>query len=278
MANLRTWIEIFAERSLASTFSPHTHRARLVDLKRLEKFFENSPNKIEASSWEKFCAHLSQKMKPASVSRAHSSYRTFFEFLFNETKSQEWTRLKFPKPKNAKRLPRVLGYDEVVEALKAPGHLGDLLEFLYATGARISEATELRWDQIDFSRRVIKLKGKGKKERMVPLSGPLEKILKRRVELKSPFVFSALRDPQKAMNPRVARRLLRKFCEKTNFKKHLHPHLIRHTIATHLLDEGADLRFIQELLGHESLSTTQRYLSVSKQKLMNVYDKAHPRA
>ena len=171
----------------------------------------------------------------------------------------------------------MLSYDEVSHLLQASGTLGDIIEFMYGTGARISEACSLRWKDIDFGQRVIKIKGKGRRERLVPLSEILAQKIKKRAEL-GDYVFHSPRNPEKALNPRVVRRDLQKLCQKSHFRKHVHPHLFRHSVATHLLDEGADLRFIQELLGHRSLSTTQKYLSVSKQRLMEVFDKHHPRA
>lgn len=182
------------------------------------------------------------------------------------------------------RLPKTLSYDEIHRILKSQGQVGLLLEFLYATGARISEACALEWKAVDFSQGWIRLYGKGRKERVVPLSEVLKMRLqeeKRQRETKTTedrFVFPSPRDPNKALNPRQARRWIRDLNLKDASLSKLHPHLVRHSIATHLLDEGADLRFIQELLGHESLSTTQKYLKVSKQKLLEVYDRSHPRA
>lgn len=170
-----------------------------------------------------------------------------------------------------------MSYDEVEEILKAPGMLGDLLEFLYDTGARITEACKLKWRDLDLQSGIVRLKGKGRKQRQVPLTHELAKRLKKRAE-ESEFVFHAIRDSEKSLNPRVARRWLKAFAQNIRFRKKVYPHLFRHSVATHLLDEGADLRFIQELLGHSSISTTQKYLSVSKQRLMEVFDKAHPRA
>jgi site-specific recombinase XerD len=171
----------------------------------------------------------------------------------------------------------VLSFDEVLSVLQAPGSLGNLLEFLYATGARISEACQLKWTDVDFSRSIIHLYGKGRKERIVPLAGKIEGCLKK-MKQEGHYVFASKRDANKPLNPRQVRREITEFCKRAKFHKHVYPHLFRHTVATHLLDEGADLRFIQELLGHASLSTTQKYLSVSKQKLMETFDKAHPRA
>jgi integrase/recombinase XerC len=271
-------LAFFKRTSLHDRFSPHTQRARRVDFDRLIVFFQDELKQIDDTSWSRFCGQLVRSLKPASAARAFSSYRKLFEFIDENLKHPELRRLEFPKLKKQRQLPRNLSYDEVLQSLQAPQRLSELLEFLYATGCRISEATDLQWKAIDFQRSLIKIFGKGRKERMLPLSEPLKKILLQKDQSLSPFVFPSAQDPQRPLNPRVARRWLRDFCEKTSFKKHLHPHLFRHSVATHLLDEGADLRVIQELLGHKSLSTTQKYLSVSKQRLMEVYDKAHPRA
>jgi len=227
--------------------------------------------------WQSFCLSLRRKLKPASLARAFSSYRSFFDFAAKHYGQTQLKSLRYPKIRKSHRLPNVLSYDEVEQVLQAPEPLGDLLEFLYATGARISEACQLKWKDIDQSRKLIRLKGKGRKIRVVPLAKLLEQKLFRR-KIEGPFVFPGLRDPQKPLDPRSARRLVSKFCKNSGFHKRLYPHLLRHSVATHLLDEGADLRFIQELLGHESLSTTQKYLSVSKQRLLEVFDEFHPRA
>lgn len=206
------------------------------------------------------------------------SYRQFFRFLSETRKVRGLQKLDFPKIKKPERLPKVLSYDQVHDILKNEEEpAAVLLEFLYATGARISEACGLTWKEIDFNRKSLRLFGKGRKQRSIPLSEKLESKLKR-IQSDSPYVFHAKTDKTKALDPRQARRMIRSFAlEKKIFQK-LYPHLFRHSIATHLLDEGADLRFIQELLGHRSLSTTQKYLRVSKQRLLQVYDSAHPHA
>jgi integrase/recombinase XerC len=220
---------------------------------------------------------MAKTLKPASTQRAHSTYRGFLHFLSVKLDHDDYKNYPIPKIKRAKKLPEILSYDEVNEMLEAPGVLGDLLEFLYDTGARISEACHLLWKDLDLSTGIVRLKGKGRKERIVPITQELTRRFRKRAEL-SIYVFHSIRDPKKALNPRVARRWLKAFAIQIKSRKKVYPHLFRHSIATHLLDEGADLRFIQELLGHRSVSTTQKYLSVSKQRLMEVYDKTHPRA
>ncbi len=279
MTSLRDAADSFLEsEALVRQFSPHTHRAREVDLKRLSDFYTMDISEFSAKQWAQFCSRIALELKPSSLARAYSTYRGFFEFISTKFSLKHFTQLEFPVTKKRGSLPKTLSYDEVLHSLNAPGQLGELIEFLYATGARISEATELKWNQIDLKQRTIRLYGKGRKQRIVPLSENLYKLFKTKDLTLSDYVFFSHRDPEKPLSPRVARQMLKEFCQTQNFKKHLHPHLFRHSVATHLLDSGADLRFIQELLGHKSLSTTQKYLSVSKQRLAEIFDKAHPRA
>lgn len=267
----------FKQRTLYRSFSPHTHRASAVDLERLKKYFHDDLTHLTKENWNKFCLHLSKSLQPASQARAYSTYRNFFKFLSKKALLQNDSELTFPKTKSARSLPKVLAYDEVKALLDTESSIQALLEFLYATGARISEATNLKWTDIDEGRGLITLVGKGRKKRVVPLSKPLKSILTH-VKTSETWVFCSFRDASKPLNPRTVRKKLRQLSLQMSHHKRLHPHLFRHTIATHFLDEGADLRFIQEILGHASLSTTQKYLSVSKQRLMEVFDRFHPRS
>lgn len=263
---------------LQKQFSPNSYKAKVADLKKLDEFFEGKIKDIQEPKWTRFCAKLKSKLKPASFQRCLSSYRCFFEYLIDQKNQNHLEKLSFPISRKPERLPKVLSFDEVHLSLQEKGLTGDLLEFLYATGARISEACQLEWKDIDQKRKVIRLYGKGRKTRETPLAEFLWDRLQQRKQISEKYVFSSIRDPQKPLNPRQARRLLRAYCLKSGAAKHYHPHMFRHSLATHLLDQGADLRFIQELLGHASLSTTQKYLKVSKQKLMEVFDRSHPRA
>lgn len=275
------WIERFLKsRSLEKSFSPHTHRARVLDLEKFSDEFKSDKFKTElveinSKSWAHFCRNLILKLKPASCERILSTIRVFFRFIHDEGGPDLLSGLSFPRIRKERKLPRVLSFEETLSALKAEGMPGLLLEFLYCTGARVSEATQLRWSDIDFSRRMILIRGKGRKERSIPLAIVFELRLREFSRDHSVFVFGTANGP---LDPRLARKWCRDLESKLKIPKHLHPHLFRHTMATHLLDQGADLRFIQELLGHSSLSTTQKYLSVSKSRLMKVFDESHPRA
>lgn len=269
--------EFLQSKTLESKFSPNTFTAFKSDLKVFTKYFKNDFSNFSERSWGRYCGYLVSEYKPASVNRAHCSHRAFFEFLKENHSEILLHKIEFPKPRQSRSLPKVLSYDEILQVIEAPGLLGDLIEFLYGTGARITEACSLKWDQVDFKREVIRLYGKGRKIREVPLAGILKKRLLGRPQ-NSEYVFPSMKNPKKSINRDFVRELMIRLSKKTQFRKHIHPHQFRHSVATHLLDQGADLRIIQDLLGHESLSTTQKYLSVSKQKLMEIFDKAHPRA
>lgn len=269
--------EYLAEHELEKKFSGNSFRAKQSDLKNLSQFFEFSAQILDRMHWEKFCAHNHTHLAPASAARLYSSIRQFFKWLDESKNRPEFLKIEFPKTKKRSRLPKVLSYDEIHEVLSREVEILDALEFLYATGMRISELCQLKWADIDLEQNIVKVLGKGRKERIIPFSKLLAERLQKRERI-SEFVFPSPKDEKKALSPRQFRRWLLKHRLSIGFNKSIHPHLIRHSIATHLLDEGADLRFIQELLGHASLSTTQKYLKVSKQRLLEVYDRFHPRA
>ncbi len=194
-------------------------------------------------------------------------------------------------PSKPKRLPDFLTTGEAAALMEAPGDddaspLSDraILELLYATGMRVSEMASLSVEDIDFHRGFITVKGKGKKERLVPFGqkarGALRRLLdeihKSEADRYGTPVF--LNRYKKRLSSRSIHSIVKKYARKVGLDRPVAPHRLRHTFATHLLDGGADLRAIQEMLGHSSLSTTQKYTHVSLSRLMEVYDDAHPRA
>ena len=245
----------------------------------------------------RFLSGLSKEnASAATVRRKLSSLRAFYSFLLREglAASNPFSSLKGPRM--AKRLPKTLSAKDVGSFLAAPAaefgkgriargeFLRDraLFEFLYSTGCRIAEALSVRWRDIDFSRGSLVVTGKGSKQRLVILGKPAVAALKE-LEAESPGaeadspVFLASRKGG-AMSRRLAERRMKKYLEAAGLPGDLSPHKLRHSFATHLLDAGADLRSVQEMLGHSSLSTTQIYTHVSVERLKDVYAASHPRS
>jgi len=235
------------------------------------------------------------KTKKVTISRKVASLRAFFTFLLREGVVRYNPAQMVQAPKTDKYLPSFLSIDEVFSLLKVkfePGVSGlrdrAIIEFLYSAGVRVSELTGLNVADVDFSGGLAKVRGKGRKERIVPIGGPALSALrvyidgrtetgKNRTEVNRELPLFLNRAGSR-LTPRSVRRIIDKYITLSGVGKKISPHALRHTFATHLMDAGADLRVIQELLGHESLSTTQKYTSVSVTRLMEVYDKSHPRA
>lgn len=244
--------------------------------------------------------------QPATTRRKLSSLRSFFRFLIREEYLKSSPLGGLALPKKARRLPEVLSVDEVRRLLEAPQQ-GEpvegknrawiscarwrdtaILETIYSTGMRLAELTGLRDDQVDLLSGVVRVRGKGKKERLCPLGRPATKALQQYWEEREamravwgqrgrpPAVF--LNQHGGPLTPRSVERMMKKYLRVAGLNPERSPHALRHSFATHLLDAGADLRSVQELLGHASLSTTQIYTHVSIERLKEVYEKAHPRA
>jgi len=238
--------------------------------------------------------------KASTIQRKLASARTFFRFLQREelVLDNPFTLLKGPR--KARTLPRVLSVDDVARFLARPqrdfaeGLLDEMsclrdtamFEALYSTGCRISEMTAVDWGEIDFVRGTVIVEGKGSKERLVILGRPALDAL-RRLREKMASVDPALvhdaaavfvSDRRRRILPRFVERRMKRYLAEANLPLDLSPHKLRHSFATHLLDAGADLRSVQEMLGHASLSTTQIYTHVSVERLRDEYAKAHPRA
>ncbi len=272
--------------------------------------------RIDKAIIRAFLGHLHEKGRAkTSIARKLAAIRSFLKYLNREGILTLNPASFVNSPKLPQRIPSFLSVSEVSALLQSvdpqvnPGnsssqtskrvgfsapHLLSLrdhaiLEVLYATGIRVGELVNLRINQVNFEEKTIRVRGKGKKERMVLLGEPamaalkayllererLESLLRTEKNENSPLFLDYKGDP---LTDRSVRRIVEKCVRKGLFSKQISPHSLRHTFATHLLDSGADLRVIQELLGHESLSTTQKYTHVSINKLMEVYEKAHPKA
>src|SRR5690606_11355645 len=235
--------------------------------------------------------------KKATRARKLASLHTFFQFLIREGRLETNPAKLVATPRIERKLPRHLSIDDAVRLLESPDintHLGRrdraILEFLYATGIRVSELVGIDLGDLDLRERMVRVIGKRKKERVVPVhEHALQALLHYQNETRQIFLNEcppAERDERAVfLHRRAGRtttrgvgRLLDKYIRQCADIHNISPHGLRHTFATHLLDQGADLRDIQELLGHARLSTTQIYTQVSMEKMIEVYDKAHPKA
>jgi integrase/recombinase XerC len=228
------------------------------------------------------------------MGRKLAALRSFFRFLTKRGRLEQSPAELIFGPKQERHIPIFLPVDEVFALVESPQGstvLGlrnrAILETLYSTGLRVGELTSLNRKDVDFGQDLVRVMGKGKKERIVPLGAKAMSALKAyldRVHELGRRTGSPLHNPPLFLNsqggrltPRSVARLTRHYGVLCGILKKVSPHSLRHTFATHLLDAGADLRAVQELLGHVSLSTTQKYTQVSMDKLMEVYDRCHPR-
>ncbi len=255
-----------------------------------------------------------QRLEKTSIARRLASLRTFFKFCIREKLMRDNPARFVPMPKLAKRVPRVLTAEELNGFLDSLGHrirgaqsrsgrhrIGRspaeaaimlkrdraILELLYGSGLRVSELSGLDVEDLDRKERMLRVLGKGRKERQIPFGRKAQEAIDAYWPVRESILIRTRKSAARAvfLNPiggrltaRSVRTLVKKYARLANVNWDLHPHALRHAFATHLLADGADLRAIQELLGHVSLSTTQRYTQASIRQLMEVYDKAHPHA
>src|SRR5688572_1218923 len=239
--------------------------------------------------------HNAQKTK-SSIARKLAALRTFFQFLVREGLIELNPAKLVSTPRLEKKLPVHLSIEEAIKFIETPDIQTDLgkrdraiLELMYATGVRVAELTTLNLGHIDFKNRLIRVTGKRRKERIVPFGDPALEALKKYLDVRDRLLEVAPvseREPEALflnyqgtrITTRSVGRMVEKYIRLCAGRYDISPHALRHSFATHLLDSGADLRDIQELLGHARLSTTQIYTHVSMEKLIEVYDKAHPKA
>ena len=238
----------------------------------------------------------SEHKKKTSIARKLAALRTFFQFLVREGVIELNPAKLVATPRKEKKLPVHLSIEDAIRFIETPDTETDfgkrdraILELLYATGIRVSELVSLNLRDIDFKNKLLRVMGKRGKERIVPFGDPALKALKDYLAVRENFLMNApvtKRDAQPLilnyqgtrMTTRSVGRLVEKYIRLCAGIHDISPHALRHSFATHLLDSGADLRDIQELLGHARLSTTQIYTHVSMEKLIEVYDQAHPKA
>ena len=306
--------------SVEKNASPHTCRCYQRDLEGFDDFLKNSGmyltssgevelGKVDRIAIRKYLSFLHRKNKKSSIARKISTLRSFFRYLNREQLIPSNPAKSVSTPKVEKTLPTTLTVDEAFRLMESPKSFSEksspsgfknkrlrdraILELLYSSGLRVSELVGLDSNQIDQDLGIVKVMGKGRKERIVPVGIKAVESLKAYLDERG--LIKGLRPGGKASGPegeeplfvnslggrltaRSVGRLIKKYTRHSGIFRKVSPHSLRHTFATHLLDAGADIREIQEMLGHSSLSTTQRYTHVSMGKLMEVYDRAHPRS
>ncbi len=295
---------LVAERNV----SPHTLEGYMTDLAQFAAFRWGEGASAPFAWWETgeqdarayLRLHAKSGARATTVRRKLAAVRTFFRFLVREgaVKSNPFSPLHGPR--QPKTLPKVMSVEEARRFLEQP--LKDMkdglaerysafrdaaiFEFLYSTGCRIGEAVAVKWGELDFVRGGVVVTGKGAKERLVILGAPCiaalrrlhDAIAARRSDLADAESPVFLSDHFAPLSPRFVERRMKRYLAETGLSADLTPHKLRHSFATHLLDAGADLRSVQEMLGHASLSTTQIYTHVSVERLKDEFAKAHPRA
>jgi integrase/recombinase XerC len=290
-------------------YSPHTVKSYLTDLHQFAAFLTGKKGEglarddrndidievIDALMLREYVGRFYGELKRSSIARKLSAVRSFFLFLEREGYNLRNPAADVATPKQEKHLPAYLPVDDVFRVLERPDrekHLGlrDLavLEVLYSCGIRVGELQGLNMASVDVDQRLVKVRGKGDRERIVPIGRQALSALARYLSatrhmrkrpqgaLPNDPLFINFRGGR--LSVRSIERIVKRYVMEAGLTSEISPHSMRHSFATHLLDGGADLRSVQELLGHRSLSTTQKYTHVSMDRLLAVYDKAHPRS
>jgi len=284
--------------------SEHTRMAYIKDVEEYAEFlqknnFIDNIDGILNVAADTVLAYLGylfrRKVKKVTVNRKISSLRSFYKYLIRSGKTKNNPAGMIQSSKTEKYMPNFLSVDEMFELLHAWNDTSTaglrnraMLELFYSSGLRLAELAGLNVMDLDFDQALVKVRGKGRKERIVPVGAPARKVLqeylaktkedrkKTSEDIFNSPLFLNLRGAR--ITARSIARIIDEATKKSKIGRKISPHALRHTFATHLLNAGADLRSIQELLGHESLSTTQKYTAVNINRMMEIYDKAHPRA
>jgi integrase/recombinase XerC len=303
-ATLGQWIERYLTHlELESAASPHTVRNYRSDLEQLRSHLTHAPDgadrpepelgQIDNITIREFLAALYQRRNSrASVARKLAAVRSFLKFLHARGAIASNPARLVATPRQEKRLPDFLAADAVVELVEAPDASKPLgrrdraiLELLYASGLRVSELAGLDRADVDLGEGLLRAFGKGSKERIVPFGAKAREALEGYLSIRADLLGRRRDADALFLNARGTRlstrgiaAIVERYASRLALRVRAHPHTLRHTFATHMLDAGADLRSIQELLGHESLSTTQKYTHVTTEQLVRTYSQCHPRA
>lgn len=277
-------LDSYRQHLQGRNLSPYTIRNYLSDLSHFLQFLQEEALSLQALSRQAFRHYLAQLSQdgvaPASIARKVSTIRTFLRFLVQEGHLEHDPLSGVRGPKRPRRLPAYLSPEQVTALIEAasgasPGELRDraLLELLYACGLRVSEVTGLDVGDVDLLEGIARVRGKGGKERLVLMGRPAVQALRRYLRdgrpalLRQPYhqaLFLNMRDGQR-LSARSVQAIVRRYAQRAGIDRRVWPHLLRHTFATHMLDGGADLRVVQELLGHASPTSTQIYMHVTQE-------------
>jgi len=283
-----------------NTKSVHTRDAYRRDLEEFHFFLINQGvtfwQGVDSKTIMRFIESLNKHAKGglqnSSISRKISSLRSFFNYLAQQNKVSHNPLSSIHNPAKQKKLPDFLLFEELNRLLESfdlsdPIQLRNraMFELIYASGLRVSEAVALNLQDIDLDQRILRFIGKGSKERMVPFYSDCADVLRQYLDESRPLLMKGklhhrvfVNQQGEGFTSRGVEYLLDQSSKKAGISRTVHPHMLRHSFATHLLDNGADLRLVQELLGHENISTTQIYTHVSPERLQTAYKQAHPRA
>jgi integrase/recombinase XerD len=241
-----------------------------------------------------FLTFLKEQGKSAKTLARHvASIRAFHQFLLRDQATKQDPSVLIETPKSERTIPKVLSLEEVEKLLEAPNGQGHfvlrdkaMLEILYATGIRVSELIQIDVDHVNVMLGFVTVTGKSDKERIIPIGGPAAEALKRYLEHGRPYFLQENHSDYALFLNHQGRRLtrqgfwkiLKKLAKEAGIQSELTPHTLRHSFATHLIENGADLKAVQEMMGHADISTTQIYTQITKTRLKDVYSKFHPRA
>ncbi len=280
------------ERGLAA----NTLKSYGRDLKQFAEYLEDAPTSYEEASRTTIVSYLLKLQKEgkatSTIARRLAALKAFYQFLVDEERLDRDPTANVDSPKQKKKLPQVLSVNEVERLLEQPDTSSEtglrdraMLELLYATGTRVSELVSLDLDDIDLNEQRVRCRGKGSKERIIPLGSMAVKAIREYLQEARPPLVRNTSTEALFVNHHGSRlsrqgfwKIVKKYAAEANIKKSITPHTLRHSFATHLLENGADLRAVQELLGHADISTTQIYTHLTKSRIKDVYSKAHPRA
>lgn len=289
-------VDRFAEfLKIEKNASPHTLRSYMNDLVELVNFINDETKSVSAIDFftlrEYITTLYDKNLTKTTIERKISTIKSFFKFLSQKGIVEENPARMIKFPKKEKKLFKVFNIDDLFNLLEipdksTPSGLRDalLMELMYGTGVRVSELVGIKLDDIDFEGLRLRVRGKGKKERMIPLADFHIDFIKKYLSVRDQMLTGKTIKTDKlfinkfgtALSDRSVRRIVEKYLKIAGLPLDFSPHSFRHSFATHMLESGADLRTIQSLLGHSSLSTTQKYTHLNLSDILRIYDEAHP--